>query len=330
MANRPRLPIAASVALLLMSVSTAVRAQPSVRLVYDVGQEAGCPSESDLRALVAARLGEQPYTQEGAWAVHVRVRREGLTLEADVELLGPDGTVRGRRAVASEGDCATLISSVALTLSLVHEVVREDERPTEQTTQGTDVPSPPTEAVPSLEDQGSESAVATVGTAEIPPLRWWLGGGPAVVWGLVPGATVGWRLGTGLGGPRGELRVSFRADHPRAVAHAEHTHRLGWVLASLAGCGRWGALRACASARVNVAYVPRRSLGSSGARPSVGGAFGVELGSRLWGRARSELRGYISVALPVSRLRVSVDGVEVFRQRPVDVSTGVELLWGRP
>lgn len=329
---------------MLVAASPAL-AQPSVRLRYDVDTVAGCPDEAALRALVASRIGGVPYADDGLWQVHVLVRDADAGLEAQVSLLGPDGSVRGQHTLASDGDCVALISSVALTLSLVHDVVREETAGEVASEPASDpsaaahepvVPDAP-ERPPALSrvdpveltDSGREYDEAPAPVV-LPAIRWWLGVGPVLGYGLLPSASLGLRAVAALGGESMYLRAGFRADWPRPINTGAPVLRLGWLMSTLAVCGRWRAVNACALGRVAVAYVPPRA-GTTGPRPrSVNGGAGAELGFRVWGRGRAQLQAHVGVAVPFARTRIFVDDVLLFRERPVDITAGLGVLWGQP
>lgn len=344
--DRPSLQLVRWVALrslaigLLVSASPAL-AQPGVRLRYDVDTVAGCPDEAALRALVASRIGGVPYVDDGLWQVHVLVRVADAGLEAQVSLVGPDGEARGQHTLVSEGDCVALISSVALTLSLVHDVVREEaaSEPASDPTAAAHEPLVPDapERPPALAsvdtvdrtDSRHEDGDASAPVV-LPAIRWWIGGGPVLGYGLLPSASLGLRAVVALGGESMYMRVGFRADLPRPINTGAPVLRLGWLVSTLAVCGRWRAVDACALGRVAVAYVPP-GVRTTAPRPrSVNGGAGVELGFRVWGRGRAQLQAHVGVAVPFARTRILVDDVTLFRERPVDVTAGLGVLWGQP
>jgi hypothetical protein len=341
---RPSLRLAVlALAHLLLQPSLAA-AQPvtpvpdGVRLVYAAEGVSGCPDEAELRSLVASRIGGVPYVAEGAWEVRVTVRATGGGLEAQVSLLGPDGQERGTHALASEGDCTALMTSVALTLSLVHDTVREESAGRDAGAHGLESStvgetSESTETSHALTT--SERSSTTAGTAvspstALPALRWWLGLGPVVGYGLLPSASFGLRAVAAVGGETLVVRIGLRADLPRALNEGTPVLRLGWVLASLGVCGRYRALTACGLARLSVAYVPPAGDPRTTFPRSVGGGLGAELGVRLWGTGRSMLQAHAGFSVPLQRMRVSVEGTPLFRENPLDVTVGLAILWGQP
>lgn len=317
--------------------ATTARAQPSARIEYETPAALACPDVAELGALVASRVGAQPYTDDGTWLVRVHIVEGQGLLVARVELVGPDGVSRGERVVESTGDCSALLSSVALTLSLVHDVMEEEERQLHESDQGAAVlapestePTEPEQATQSTEPALPNQDAVPPEPVAAPAVGVWGGGGLLLGWGLLPGASVGLRTVLGVGGARGELRLSVRADLPRPVATGAVSYQLGWVLGAVAGCARWGVGTLCVKTRVALAYVPRSGDDGEGHRRSVGAAVGAELGLRLWRRGNVDIQGYVDLAVPVRRTTVTVQDTSVFRQRPVDAGVGVEVLWGRP
>lgn len=306
------------------------QAQPSVRLTYDVADLDACPEEAELRALVASRIGGVPYSEDGAWEVRVMVRAVSTGLEATVRLVDPDGLDRGQHSLMSDGDCRALISSVALTLSLVHEVVRDDAaQRSGDTTTPVAQPVVETESGSHAEPYAAEAPAAPLPPPQ-PGSHWWLGLGPVMGYGLQPGVSVGLRAVGGVGGGHALARLGLRVDLPRPLNEGTPTIRLGWMITSLAVCGRYRALLACGVGRIALAYVPATGTPRVQATRSIGGGVGAELGLRLWEHPRAMLQVHAGFSVPLVRTRVTVDGELLFRERPLDMTVGVALLWGRP
>lgn len=93
----------------------------------------GCPSEAELRGLVAARLGSDPFVDEAPRTVVVRSRttaQGAFEIEVTTSAEGP-GPLPSKSFRGTEGQCAELVQRAALAIALLAE---DDPAPT---------PSPP-------------------------------------------------------------------------------------------------------------------------------------------------------------------------------------------
>jgi hypothetical protein len=108
-----------SAAAILISASGA-DAAPSSRLVYGRGEGAEeCPDESALRRAVAARIGYDPFFPWAPVTVTAEVRRSAGTLRGRITLVDQSGIQKGARELGvASGDCAELVSSMALAISI--------------------------------------------------------------------------------------------------------------------------------------------------------------------------------------------------------------------
>src|SRR5262245_13665586 len=96
-----------SAALALFGTTAWAGPRASIRLSYDRDARAtSCPDERQMRDLVAARLGYDPFTQAAEQSIAISIRREGGGLRADVEIRDRDGQVTGsRRLDSTRSDC---------------------------------------------------------------------------------------------------------------------------------------------------------------------------------------------------------------------------------
>lgn len=96
----------------------------SVALRYEAPD--GCPDESALRQLVAARLGVDPFLPEAPAVVTVKVL-SGSPLQAEVALESPGAPIRKKTLTGK--DCTELMQSVAVTVALVVDPVLKRAEP---------------------------------------------------------------------------------------------------------------------------------------------------------------------------------------------------------
>jgi hypothetical protein len=109
------------VAAALLGLPGQARANPSARLVYARGANASsCPTEAEVRRAVAERLGYDPFVLWAVTTIVVDVSRHDNRYWAVVRLLDDQGIERGtRRLFSRSAQCADIISTLALTISIV-------------------------------------------------------------------------------------------------------------------------------------------------------------------------------------------------------------------
>jgi hypothetical protein len=110
----------AAVLALVLSPARSARAEAKARLVYARGPGTGsCPLEIELRLLVVARLGYDPFSPQASRVVLARIEKHGARLVGVVELVNQDGVSSGRRELAaSRRHCDELSRAMALSISL--------------------------------------------------------------------------------------------------------------------------------------------------------------------------------------------------------------------
>lgn len=126
-------PIAVGIALAAAGWGAPAAADPQsvrqeARLVYATDDEAACPTESQVAAAVAERLGYVPFRAGATRTVMMNVRRQGGGWHGVVESID-GGAVRGRRELQSDSACADLVGSLALSVALLLEPDAEGHPP---------------------------------------------------------------------------------------------------------------------------------------------------------------------------------------------------------
>ncbi|MBX3260550.1 MAG: hypothetical protein KF782_12725 [Labilithrix sp.] len=101
--------------------ASASDAGEAVRLrVTRAASAAECPDQRAVRDAVSARLGYEPFADGAPRELVVLFQRKDAELEATVQLFGPDGELRGEKALTSaRGDCEELASATTLTISIL-------------------------------------------------------------------------------------------------------------------------------------------------------------------------------------------------------------------
>jgi hypothetical protein len=196
--------------LVVLAISWLARAtEPRATLEYVRQGRAAeeCPDEATFRALVAAKLGYDPFGGGAPSSLRVVFRRAGADLSGNLTL-GSGGGVRGERTIrAAAGECDELAASLALAAAVAVDPDSVAQRATPQAVEPAPAapappPAPPESSPPAAqakqepvrraEPAASEEMHATIGP------RW--SAGMFVPWGLTPGVTAGVRAGVGLDG----------------------------------------------------------------------------------------------------------------------------------
>jgi hypothetical protein len=325
-------------------------AGPTTRLEYVRSEGAErCPARAEVVAAVSARLGHDPFSDDGARVLRCEITRDGVGLRSIIELREATGRVAGARALASErSDCDDLAPAMLLVLSLAARPYAAgvepfadspgEPPPSPTTTTTTTTPPPPspaarraiTDEAPLRPPPVGVSRPAPPALAREPrqPVTWRLGVGALGTAGVGPGLSWG-AMGL-VGFERGRLSLALepRVDAPASVAAGSGGRVSFWTAsAALVPCVRLGALATCAvvgagALRGEGQDVPGARTGiapwiSAGARL----AWTLPLGPVAGLRAHAEV-----VALPV-RTALRVGDSAVFTTFPVSGVVG--LTWIR-
>ena len=350
---RPRLSSSIAAAILLWGLQA--HANPSARLVYVRGAGASeCPNEDAVRRSVAARLGYDPFFLSAPTTIFVEVSRDGERFDAVVKLVDSQGVERGARHLESNGrDCANLVGTLALTISLVVDSESLAVAPNPPESVVTPAPpvappaspsasvappaSPSASAAPPASPPASAAPPASAPASPVPPPD--ARPPPAGPPGTAPffaGVTVLGTLGSALaptagaalfGGTRrgwASIRIEARGDLP-ASSSAPPAARSWALFGSVLPCGHLHGAFACAAMGVEWIHAsgdarsPRRA---ETLVPVAGGRLGVELAAtdRLAFAAHAELLA------PLQRPRIEIDGATVQRFPVVAGDVGLSAL----
>lgn len=203
---------AAAAATLLATPALALAGEPP-RATLDYARQGRtateCPDEATFRALVAAKLGYDPFGPGASSSLRVVFRRSGSELDGTLTLTS-GGTARGERTLRSAGEgCDELAASLALAAAVAVDPDAVANHPGE----GTPPPAPepaattPTPPPPSNADRRTAPAVLAAEPSAPPPgtLGARLGATLFAAAGLTPSFGIGARLGAGLDGGSWQL-----------------------------------------------------------------------------------------------------------------------------
>jgi len=306
-------------------VGATARAQEKARLVYVRGAGAeNCPAEVNLRLLIIARLGYDPFSPQASRLVLSRVELNGPDLVGSLEVVDQGGISSGRRELTS-GRCDELARALALSISLAIDPERASQPspntpPTKSEAAPTAATEPPPAAAPverappAKGDARSASNHAFAGFA----LSASTGTLPAPAFGAV--ASVGVRSGALSLSLEGLAEQSSSTDvTPRG--------RLSGTLfgAGVAGCWRTGDLSLCGLGLGGVQRLSSSEVVSPGASSGPFVAVGPRVGWAVPLGARLDFVAALAGLWSFARNNAELSGREVWRAPPVSASLSFGL-----
>lgn len=277
--------VAGTVAFLLGHDPRAASAEehPQARLEYTRGAGAAeCPDEAELKSVVAARLGYDPFSPDAARVVAVGVARQGSGLVAHLEVRG--AAARGSRDLqSSTRDCRELIDSLAVAIAIGIDPLSLSRVPSSlpplpaAELKAAQPPEPPLPAaVPTVIDARPEKPRAS------DPVRLRASIGPLVSFGAAPSTNLGITAQVGVRWRAVSIGLEGRADFPvsqQAVDGGRVSASL--LAATVLPCAHYGVLLGCLLGT----FGALRAEGESVTTPlretklyaAIGGRLGVEI-----------------------------------------------------
>ncbi|MFT3772530.1 MAG: hypothetical protein QM820_44620 [Minicystis sp.] len=306
------------------------------RLRYEVDDaQGGCAAEAAFRARVAGRLGYDPFRDDAAVELRVRIKARGARAHADVVLIR-DGSPAGQRAL-DDGRCEALSDAVASAVALVLDPVAAVRAPEPTPAAAVDTPppgaplpspAPPEPPAPPPRVEGS-AAPAPSPAPETPLFVPFVHADGTVGFARAPAVLLGARVGVGV--RRGAFSVAAEAQVEATPVAAKLTAVDRVDVAVLSGalvpCGHVGVLEACGV--LALGSVQAKALDVS--RPETQRSFFAVLGLRAgvsWPVSRMfALRAHGSLGFPLARAAYVIDGSTVFTTALVEgsASAGAEV-----
>jgi hypothetical protein len=235
-----------------IALSTSIAgANPSARLLYVRGPGADlCPNEDAVRASVAARLGYDPFFLSAPTTILVEIARDGDRFAARVKLIDSHGVERGTRRLATPtGDCADLIGTLSLTISLVIDPVSLAVAPAAPDPSAEAPVPPPPPAAPVPVAVPAAAAERSPAPPRADAMRFFAGVSVLGSLGSALAPTAGAAVFGGARRGWGSLRVEARGDLP-ASATTPPAARSWALVASAVPCAHWRSAFACATVGV--------------------------------------------------------------------------------
>ena len=146
---------------LALSQQPARAAPLTVRLEY--AAEPGCPEVAEFKAVVAERLGRDPFVETAPEHVLVRIESRGRAMDGSIEWRDSSGKWTGdQRFPSVSTDCARLVRTMGFALAVQIQFLARPDTPI-------DMNAAPVERVPSLPPAPSAPHDATPPTQPIAP-----------------------------------------------------------------------------------------------------------------------------------------------------------------
>jgi hypothetical protein len=310
-------------ALMLAAAPALAQERAAASLDYEVGEQLGCPSEDAFRDAVAGRLGYDPFREDAPRRIHARIDRAGPRLRGRVKVLDADGKAAGSRQLESaENECAELVSSLAMAVSILLDPLAATGVPTKPPPPAPPArPScpacPPPRPVPCPEPE-----------PETDPARLFAGAGLGASLGLTPGVALGPSVLVGLTWSRLSLALQGRADVTPVSPEAEGQRVTAAVFsAGPRGCGWVGVALGCVGAQAGIFQGRGVDLVApstqTGAFVSADVAAGLAI--PLWQDTHLELLAELRA--PLSRTSLLVDDQTVWTAPPLAAGLRVGLTY---
>jgi hypothetical protein len=216
-------------------------AAPAVAVSLDYAAVEGCPTEKELRDIVASRMGYDPFTLPTAPAplsLRIAIVRQGGGFAGALELRDTSGRVLWARPPLAETDChrlAGVIGGVTVTIAI--------DTASSQTAAAPLPPPEPAPLAPPLPQPPAEPPPSTPVPRPVVPL----GVRAAAAVGVGPAPTAAISADLGAGWPFFSIAVEGRADVPTTGGVSMGVSAWTSVLAaSLVPCGHYRWFVGCA------------------------------------------------------------------------------------
>ncbi len=302
---------------------------PAARLLYDLGEGAeSCPARGELTRAVEVRLGYDPFHDDAERSVVATIRRHDGDLVGRVELR--DGTDRlvGARDIGAAHDCADLVASMALAISLAIDPLGSPHAVSPPTLAPAPALAPPPQ-VPGLERPPASGPPTLASAVAAPPGRVVeLGAGAVIGIGTAPAPTVGVSIQAGVRWSTFSLSLEGRGDVPSSRSAGGGQVSASLLSASLLPCLHHSFLMGCAVASLGSIHGASAGVGYPASDDSVYGAIGARLGVvvPLWRFLL--MRAYIDGSASLSRTTLTLNGTSVWTSPPVAGALGLAFAGG--
>lgn len=317
----------ATCALIALLAPARASAEPSherARLSYETGPKTEtCPSAETVRARVTERLGYDPFDDQAAKAVMVRMQRDQRGYRATVALREASGTVRTREPLVSNAtDCAEIASAVTLAISIAVDPFAFVAPPPSSVEPPDATPAPPEPPSP---------------TPPLPPppsppsLGWRAGAGLATSVGALPAPSLGAGLVLGVHGSRFGVDVGGRYDFPVSEAGSSKGRvSASSLLVTLASCFEPSPVALCALVTAGGIFGEGAGVAHTRSDATFTSAAGGRFAFDLWPRERWSIRFTLDVEAYLRPTTLRIANADVWSTPAVLGTAGIVVLRGLP
>jgi len=307
-------------ALLACATTTSAQERAAVRLSYEVAPELGCPQEREFRDTVAGRLGYDPFRADAPRLIETRIERRGARLHGTVRVKDAnDAPIGSRQLQAGETECAELVSSLAVAVSILLDPLSAAAPPPEPPPRP--APGPPTPRPPVAAPVCPEPSEPT------DPARVLLAGHAGASVGLTPGVAIGPSVTAGVTWTRISIGLEGRVDFTPFPARTDGDHEVRAAVFSAGprGCFRAGIGIGCVAAQGGVFqahggdFTDERSPSGRFVSADVSGGLTLPISEITRFEVLAELRA------PVSRTSLTVEGETVWTAPPLALGLRIGL-----
>lgn len=266
---------------------------------------------------VTARLGYQPFSDEGIEMVEVQLRRSGNALAAQVIRFNA-GQETGRREMRSPTtDCSELFRAIELAVAIAIDPRAGLVRPMPPVARPVVPPAPPPTSFARAPRESEPPPTPTL---------FHIGLAPTGSLGTAPAPTLGFALLGGLRHGLFELSLGGRVELPVSLILAPGTIRTQALVGSLNACLAVSVIRACALGELGALRVTSTGLTPPAQQTAILADLGMRLGVHLQFFKHFALRPFLDVAAALTRTVVLADGKAVWVTSPVLGTLGLAVL----
>lgn len=246
-----------------------------------------CPDAATFRALVAARLGRDPFAATADVKLEVKLTAGGAGFRATLHLF-ERGEPLGDRQLENKGPCSEFAQSVALAAALALDPLLEPRADAE----------PPAAAPVASEPQPAPQPPSPPPAR---PLGWSISAGLLGALGAAPSPTLGGFVELRLGGERWSVGLEGRARAPGQAAVAEGIARVFGGEAVVSPCLEVSFLALCAPVALGGVRVEGSGLPNASGETLVTGWAGLRAGVMPRLSDRLSVSGFVEAAVPFVR-----------------------------
>jgi len=315
-------------------------AELAAQLDYDVA--AGCPADADFAALVAKRLGYDPFHPSSPEPVEmevqviVRIERSGTTLNGRLEWRNANGNWLGEHAFPSRtGNCAEIVRAMTFSLALQMRLMAA-AAPEPPPVAPAPTPAAPPEVVEPKTAAPEAPIASPPPTPPAPPPPPPPPAPSTPILGIAAGVTAGVGLAAdpvAIGRLLGNLAWSrVGLELAAEISAPSTTHRqdgAGFsqyqLTASVAGCALGRRFSACLLVKAGEIRVTGKEL----AFPASPSAFFLQGGARLGATQRLGARAYVAIhadgLTALTRETVTIDAIPIWTTPRLAVLLGIDV-----